>query len=369
MRYRPDLDGIRAAAILAVMAYHTTIGAFGGGWLGVDVFFVLSGFLITTLLLREFDDTGRISWARFYGRRALRLYPALIAIVVAGLVFFRDFGDHGTLRGYGTTALLALTYTEDLVYGLTGDPHGNMLHTWSLSVEEHFYLIWPLALMVLLPWRRRASWWVGGAAVASWLAMAATVHVHSADGTPYRSYILPWSVAWTLLVGCGLAVIVRSGRLPRILAQTRVGVTAAVLAVLATLAAARLPREPHMVWESALVVLGTAVLIAHLDTEGGLLRRLLGWAPLAYVGRRSYGLYLWHFPILVLLQRHLNAGGRLDGIAMVVLAFAAAEVSYRVVERPFLRLKSRIGTGKAISSTSQPAPNARRNVPIPGGTP
>lgn len=344
MRYRPDLDGIRAAAILAVMAYHSTIGVFAGGWLGVDVFFVLSGFLITTLLLQEFDRTGRISWARFYGRRALRLYPALIAVVAVGLIFYRDLGNHGTLRGYGTSATLALTYTEDLAYGLTGDPHGNMLHTWSLSVEEHFYLIWPLALMVLLPWRRRATWLIGGVAVASWLAMAATVHTQSADGTPYRAYILPWAVVWTVLVGCGLAVVVHSGRLPRVLLKTRVGTAAVAVAVVATLAAAHFPREPHMLWESTLVVLATAILIGHLHAEGGFLRRLLGRAPLAYIGRRSYGLYLWHFPILVLLQRHLNAGGRVDGIAMVVLSLIVAEISYRVVEQPFLRLKSRVGT-------------------------
>lgn len=360
MRHRPDLDGIRAFAVLAVIFSHTGIAAANSGWMGVDAFFVLSGFLITTLLLAERDRTGAISLPRFYLRRALRLYPALIAVLVAGVVAYRWLGDGGTLSGYGLTALISGGYVEDFVYGFTGNGHGGFGHTWSLAVEEQFYLLWPCLLVVLLrSGRRPLGWalsWAAVLAVGSWVVMDLSLHP-SRDGVPLHAYYLPWSAFWLLMLGCVVALLVAQqpawlGRSQAaMLGRTWFGLATVAVLVVALAAADRFSRSPGLWWESSLCALGVAALLTHLMSPGAqsrLVARVLAWSPFAWMGRRSYAMYLWHVPIVGVLGHVLHERRMVEVAVLLVCTLIAAELSYRLVERPFLRLKSRFEGGRPV---------------------
>lgn len=163
MKHRRELDGLRALAVLLVIASHVSIPVLGAGWLGVDVFFVLSGYLITSILVGEFEMTETIRLGQFYIRRVLRLYPALLLLLAVGFLFYGQLGEGGTRIGYFHTAFFSGAYLEDFVVGFTGNAHGNLGHTWSLAIEEQFYLLWaPILLLLLKRGRSLVPWIVGG---------------------------------------------------------------------------------------------------------------------------------------------------------------------------------------------------------------
>ena len=147
-------------AVFLAISEHTSIPGLRGGWVGVDIFFVLSGYLITSILVAEWRRTDTIRLGRFYLKRVLRLYPALILMLTLGVIFYRWLGDGGTLVGYGKTALLGASYTQDFALGLFGQPYGQLGHTWSLAVEEQFYLFWAPVLLLLLKFRQRPVPWL-----------------------------------------------------------------------------------------------------------------------------------------------------------------------------------------------------------------
>ena len=175
MEYVPELTGLRALAVFLAISEHTAIPGLRGGWVGVDIFFVLSGYLITSILVAEWRRTESIRLGRFYLKRALRLYPALILMLALGAIFYNYLGDGGTLVGYGKTALLGATYTQDIALGFFGQAYGNLGHTWSLAVEEQFYLLWAPVLFLLLKFRQRPIPWLCGF-IALELDLAGTHH-------------------------------------------------------------------------------------------------------------------------------------------------------------------------------------------------
>lgn len=340
MRYRPELDGLRALAVLAVMASHSMIGNASGGWMGVDIFFVLSGYLITTLLVTERDSVGRVSLPRFYARRALRLYPALLVLIVGGLPFYRWLGDGGTLSGYGIAALNAGTYVSDLTLGLHGSGPGQLGHTWSLSIEEQFYLLWPPLLIWLLargrdPLRRAA---VG--VLVSWTLLVAGSDGGTFEGLP-KVYVLPWDRFGELLAGCCVALVLLRRPVPAWLGRQWVGWSLAGTAALLLLAGSRAHLRPNIGWEAPAIALVTAAMLLHLHDAARGITVALRWRPLEYIGRRSYGLYLYHVPIFAVIQPRVHFG-KLGNLALVsAISFVVAIASYRFVEQPFLRLKHR----------------------------
>jgi peptidoglycan/LPS O-acetylase OafA/YrhL len=342
--YWPGLDGLRAFAVLSVMAYHLGRPEATGGFLGVDVFFVLSGFLITDLLTRELGRTGHISFRRFYARRALRLFPALALVIVLSLVCSLVWRGQPwakpTLEGLPFVVLYVGNW-----YRAFGDNTtlGLLVHTWSLAIEEQYYLLWPWVLTVLTRRGLRARTLsvllvVAALVIAGWrLALAehgvSLFRIASGLDTHADGLLLGGALAFA--VGTRPAL---GHRVRRVLAGL---VCVAVVGLLGLVM--RLPpdvREAEFGYLAA--ALATAVIVCGLATESvPPLTRVLELAPLTWIGRRSYGLYLWHFPLFLMLADR-TYGPVPGSVVGVVVTFAAATLSFRFVEQPFLRLKSRV---------------------------
>ena len=375
--FRPDIQGLRALAVLLVIVAHAGFSTFAGGFVGVDVFFVISGFLITSLLVREATRSGRISLGGFYARRARRILPAAalvaIATVVASIVFLplvravEVIKDSVWVAAFAANIRFASVGTD---YFAQGEPASPLQHYWSLSVEEQYYLVWPLLLVGWLAWaaaRRKADplsltpalVLVGVLSLASFCwSLWATYE------SPTTAYFSTLTRAWELGVGSALAIWMarRSTgtyqRPPRwfVEAVGAAGVLAIAVAVLGYG-----PETPFPGYQALLPVLGTAALLyvggAQTSDQGaeqrpGSVTRLLS-VPLAVViGDWSYSLYLWHWPVLRISEDYLGVDrlplGQL--VLALVLIFGLSALTYRFVEEPFRRgrLWSRPRLGVAL---------------------
>jgi peptidoglycan/LPS O-acetylase OafA/YrhL len=348
-RYRADIDGLRAIAVLAVMLYHFRESALPAGFLGVDVFFVISGFLITLILIRE-SEAGDYSIARFYERRIRRIMPALLAVLIATTAAVWLIYLSADARAHAASVLATLAFASNLYfwrdsanYFFEAATTRPLLHTWTLGIEEQFYILFPILLLVLMKLGgRRAAWWgVAGIAIVSFaLAVAAEalgkgiVLVHwwparHADLSAF--YLLPMR-AWELGLGAGLAILRDSsspgGRLRTPLAVAAVLLLAASLGLLEPSAHAPLP-------PATFACLATAALI-WAGQDDNPIASLLGARPLVAVGLISYSLYLWHWPIYVLGRYYLiREPTAVEASVMVALTAVLATLSWRYIERPF----------------------------------
>jgi peptidoglycan/LPS O-acetylase OafA/YrhL len=339
-RFRPDLEGLRAVAVILVLLYHARVPGFGGGYVGVDVFFVLSGFLITGLIVRELRETGSLSLAGFYARRARRLLPAaalvLLVTLVAAAVFTPSFfaqdvaADGLAAALYASNIRFALQATDYLAADLDPSP---ILHYWSLGVEEQFYLFWP-ALLLLVARRTRS---IGRALVATsaivFIASLGLSIVLTDAAAPWAFFSLP-ARAWELALGALIALgATRLASLPPRLAA------GAVMVGLALVAASALVIEPSTPFPglAAIMPVGGAalVILGGLRQPAALPSRLLAVRPARYIGRISYSLYLWHWPFLILptvaIGVTLSVPTR---VGLVLLAIVAAAATQRWVEEP-----------------------------------
>lgn len=310
IRYNPALDGLRALAISLVVLLHCHVPLFWRGHVGVDVFFVLSGFLITRLLLAERERTGRIDFAAFYVRRARRLYPALL-LMLAAYIAVAPFLWPG--KPHGRDALLAGLYLSDYSYAFWKAPE-YLLHTWTLGVEEKFYLLWPAALMFLrtpraLAWGMFIAWaW----SVANWM-------LHLPLGRFDTSLL-------GLLAGCWLAVS------PCAVPKRRALAGGLVLLVLAMVPALNFPWLP--LGEAAGVLL-VIFAVQH--------RSCPQWAT--WVGKLSYGIYLWHYPLVKLV----SGPWWVELTVVAPASIALAWLSYVTVEATLRRRTGAAATGSARS--------------------
>nr|BFE61475.1 acyltransferase family protein [Dactylosporangium thailandense] len=340
--YLPALDGVRALAMLAVVVFHAQPGWLPGGFLGVDAFFVLSGYLITGLLLHEMRTTGGIVLAAFWGRRARRLLPALLVVVVAVVVAGRMVLPAPEVTALRWDSLAALLYVANWRMIFRGGdyfaataPPSPLQHTWSLGIEEQFYLLWPLLVIALLKARESKAALLtacaSGTAMAAWLC----AHWYHPDADPGRAYYGTDSRAGALLLGCGLAVL--AGKAGGRALATAAAVCALGLAV----AVALVHGTDAWLYDGGLTVfaLAVTVVLAHLvQNPGGWASRVLAVPPLPWIGRISYGLYLWHWPLLQWLTGERTG---LTGLPLFALrmaaAFAVTVACYYAIELPARR--------------------------------
>ncbi|MDV7141162.1 acyltransferase family protein [Tropicimonas sp. TH_r6] len=336
--YRPDIDGLRAVAILPVVLYHAEIPGFSGGFVGVDVFFVISSFLITSILLVELEQ-GDFSLLRFYERRARRILPALTAVIVTTflvgtLVLLPDEMD-----ALGKSAVATTFFASNIHFARTLDYFGPvseivpLLHSWSLAVEEQFYLLFPLLLLVFHPAGRRASF--GVLAILSGLSLLAAIAMlpQAPNGVFYLS---PFR-AWELGIGALLAFLpARARPAPRLATLLSLtGLAAIIASVVFYDHATAFPG-----FAALPPVLGAvAILHAGNSPVPPVVTRLLSRRLPVWIGLVSYSLYLWHWPLMALLR---SARGSVTlplwlGILAVLLSFLLAGGSYRFIEQPFRR--------------------------------
>lgn len=345
LRFVPSLDGIRAIAVTLVVASHIDVPVFRSGAVGVDVFFVVSGYLITALLLQERTTTGRVHFGYFYARRALRLYPALLAMVAAVLLVAVVAGEppgapFAPAAGLVASAVAAVAYLTDFLAGFGGPVADPFLHTWSLSVEEHFYLAWPLLLVAALG----RGWTVGRLIAAlttatAMMVVASSVFYVRNGAAEYFVTYSPVARPVGLLVGCMLALLMSQPVSPWL---DRFGRWApAALVTLLVIAALDVG---HAFWSFGgrvlVSLLSACVVVGAVRGSGGWFSRLLGHPLLVAIGQRSYGYYLWHVPVSIFFTVD-RLGLVAAGVAKVGVTLVLVEVSYRFVERPFLKLRHR----------------------------
>lgn len=330
--HRPALDGLRGIAVLLVVAAHAVPTWFpGAGAVGVTIFFVLSGFLITSLLLDEHADEGRVGLRSFYLRRGARLFPALVVFVVVVIVL-----QVAVAKNFGrpTDAIWVALYIGNWLPAL-GSPMGGLDHTWSLAVEEQFYLLFPAALVFLLRRRHAAV-----AIALLTLASASTRVGLLAEGASIdRVYNGTDTVACLLLAGCCTAFIVRTRA-----TRPKPWLAYSVLGVLAVCGLAFTESNgARSLLPLAVAPASAVALVALLDVRSGPI--VASW--LMKVGKRSYGLYLWHFPLLMVIGEALDLGGGVPRWASAPFLIAAAWgltcLSWRCVEQPAQQwLRSRL---------------------------
>jgi Predicted acyltransferases len=348
-RYMPGLDGLRAVAVFAVIFFHLGFPWASGGLLGVSIFFVLSGYLITDILISEWQERGTISLKVFWLRRARRLFPALyltLIVLFLWLIFFRP----SMLASFRLDALAAIFYVSNwwyIVHHLSYfESYANpslLTHFWSLGVEEQFYVFWPLLMLFALrhPKVRRflVILTLGAAALsAAWMAL-----LYQPGADPSRIYYGTDTRAFSLLIGAALAMVLPSRRFTKLTLTrpTRILLETAgtlALAVIFTLIAVSNEYDGFIYqWGMLVLSLATAVVIAAAAHPSTWIGRLLGIFPLRWIGLRSYGMYLWQYPVIILSLNNFDAGvPRLARfIVEMVLIIIISTLSLELVENPF----------------------------------
>ncbi len=346
----PALDGLRAVAVLAVFFYHADFLWAAGGFLGVESFFVISGFLITALLLREWEESGRLRLGRFWLRRARRLLPALWLVLLIVPPLTAHFAPDALARVH-EDVLAALVYLTNWVYIGREIPYFEQFarppllrHLWSLAVEEQFYLLWPLTLWMLLRLsggRRRAL--AGAVLFLALLSTAEMALLYNPLSDPARVYYGTDTRAAGFLVGAALALLWPPRRDETFAPRTRIlldGLGWAALGGLLLIFARLDEFSPHLYRGGFLLTAAvTAALVAAGAHSRGSLARLLGLPPVRWVGTRSYSIYLWHWPLMALFRSGFEcAWPPAACLGFHALATALlAESSYRLVEQPIRR--------------------------------
>ncbi|MCB1030501.1 MAG: acyltransferase family protein [Acidimicrobiales bacterium] len=359
-RYLPAVDGLRAFSVAAVIAYH--LGHLKGGFLGVDVFFSISGFLITRLLLSEVRTSGRVDLGQFWARRMRRLMPTLMVVASATLILSRLWLPEWRMRSIRFDALGALAYIANWRFVLSGQSYfasgivpSPFRHTWSLAIEEQYYWLWPLAVFAtaILAARTGRSLRVAVGAVAALGAVASALWMValSDSGNLSRVYFGTDTRAFGLLIGATLAcwwnpkthLISFHAQHRWAMASSVLGFGALALIMWQFVVASSENANFYRGGFQAIALL-SMVLVACASVNEGPFSTVLGWSPLVWLGRRSYAMYLWSWPTQILLGERFRLGGAKLAIAVVLLTVGLSALSHVLVEEPLRRAKPTKGT-------------------------
>ena len=343
LTYRPYLDGLRFLAVYLVVAFHSGLRGFSGGYVGVDVFFVLSGYLVTRILLRDLVNRGGVDFVRFYARRFRRILPAaatmLVLTALAWVIVATPLEVSDTAGGFRAAFLYVANWhfiaqsTDYFAPTVNASP---VLHFWSLAVEEQFYLTWPLLLGGLYFVSKRAGhhrWWVLRVSVALIALLSLVDALHYGPGELNRAYYGTDTRAYQLLAGAFLALtpeLVSMGRGFSVAARRVALVAFGGLFLLGTSVLHLAPIE-----RGVCVVAATMALIVALErSPDGEVTRMFSNSRLAYLGRISYGTYLWHWPVIIILTHDREFDSTALFLITVALATGLAAISYHVIEHP-----------------------------------
>lgn len=348
-RYMPGLDGIRALAVFAVIAYHLEFGWASGGFLGVGVFFVLSGYLITNLLMMEWMNTGQIHLRYFWIRRARRLLPGqlLVLIVVIAWVILFNFSGLADLWGDFLASLFYVTnwwfIFNDVGYFSNFGQPSPLLHFWSLAVEEQFYLVWPFLLLLGLRFVQKRKLLIGFILIGvliSAFGMASLYQPGLMDTS--RVYFGTDTRAFALMIGAILALC-----LPNQMFEGKIAENKCLRILLDIIGAISLAILFWMVYETnqyeaflyrggmVLQCIAAAAVVAAAIHPSTLISRILGCKPLCWFGVRSYGIYIWHYPIIVLFFPISGEGNSIARILIqILITILVASLSWRFIEQP-----------------------------------
>jgi peptidoglycan/LPS O-acetylase OafA/YrhL len=330
--YRPDIDGLRAICILAVVMFHAGFDDWSGGFVGVDIFFVISGFLITSLILRQMNE-GQFSLLGFYERRVRRLLAATIPVLIFTTVFAFTFYTSDNLLTYCKSLLAFVTYTSNWFFlsetGYFGTPPevSPLLHSWSLAIEEQFYLIFPALLLVLVRFPRATIWCLAGLALLS----LGYSQLEISRGLPDRAFFSSLSRFWELLAGAALAVA------PWIIDRTKaVALPLRLLGLAMVIAPVFLygPATPFPGLAALLPCCGALLIIAASPDSRDPAWKVLTAPAVVYLGRISYSLYLWHWPIFGATRTLMFERNDFYMALAIALSVALAALSYHWIEQP-----------------------------------
>lgn len=338
MKYRRDIDGLRTVAVVPVVVFHAGLGL-SGGYVGVDIFFVISGYLITFLLLRDMDQ-GRYSLLEFYERRMRRIFPALffmlaVVTVVAAILFVPS-----DLRSYGASAVAAALFAANIFfwtqegYFTEAAELKPLLHTWSLGVEEQYYIFFP-PLLYLLHRTFGVRGLLGGLVALTMLSFV--VSLQAVRAAPNAAYYLPHNRIWELLCGSLLAIATLRGLLTPLAARPGVlaGASVAGLVLIALPVLLYSSETPFPGLAALPPCLGAVLLIATGGLRETPVSRILSTAPMVFIGKLSYSFYLWHWPVIAFTYYVFGEVTPLAGLACIAASFVLAYLSWRFVEAPF----------------------------------
>ena len=356
--YRPDIEGLRAVAITLVVLFHIGFPMLTGGFIGVDVFFVISGYVITGLLMRERTRTGSTSLLDFYGRRVRRILPAATLVILCATAAAYLLVGSGFGRQTANDGRWAAAFLVNVHFAFPGPHPFSALGTfWSLAVEEQFYLVFPILLVVVAnvrsgpEFRTRLSIGLAIVIVASYALCVVRTPSH-----PVWAYLLPFTRAWEFAFGALIAVaLVPSTRISRHLAAVATWIG---LAVILGTAVNLKSTAGWPGWRAVVPVAATGLVIAGGSSAGPFgATRVLGRSPFCWLGKRSYSLYLWHWPILLIAAESGVSGGlwRLR-VPLVGFALVLSMVTYRLVENPIRRWRLpgpySVGLGVAMTAAT-----------------
>jgi peptidoglycan/LPS O-acetylase OafA/YrhL len=336
------------------MAFHLNRAHLYGGYLGVDVFFVLSGLLITTVLLRERDKRGTISFGNFYIRRALRLLPALAAVVIFSVTFAVAMPGHTWATPTLHAVPAVVFYFSNWARVVDHNFGGLLGQTWSLAIEEQFYLLWPVVLALLLSRQLSRRQIAVGLAAAAILDMVYRQVGISAGLSLYRVDSGIDTHCDGLLLGCALAFFLSDRPVLAAGARRALAVVAwgAFGALIVDILVGNTGINGREVTFPLAPICAAIIVLSVSEAPRSAMARILSLRPALWIGERSYGMYLWHLPIYLIIGDLSWSRGRIDA-TRVALTFVAAALSYRFIEQPFLRLKTRF-------SAAPPTPRATR---------